>query len=163
VPFSVCVIAGASAAAPALRRLGARSVIGLGLATIAVGDALLMAPPPWLLAVAVGIAGAGIGLSSVAATGLGTDVGEPLQAVAGGVLNTAAQLGTALGVAALLLLASATADASLPLHGARLAWAAAAAVAIGGAGLTAKARSRDEPTGSPGSRRARAAPQRGGC
>jgi MFS family permease len=162
VPFSICVIAGAGAAAPALRLLGARSVIGVGLATIAAGDALLMARSPWLLAVAVAIAGAGIGLSSVAATALGTDVGEPLQAVAGGVLNTAAQLGTALGVAALLLLASATAGASFPLYGARLGYAAAAALAIGGAGLTAKARFADEPTRSLGSRRARAAPQRGG-
>ena len=35
---------------------------------------------------------------------VGTDVGETLQAAAAGAINTAAQLGTALGVAALLLI-----------------------------------------------------------
>jgi hypothetical protein len=37
---------------------------------------------------------------------MGTRVPERLQATASGVLNTAAQLGTAVGIAALLLLAS---------------------------------------------------------
>jgi MFS family permease len=139
VPFSICVIGGASAAAPALRRLGARSVIAVGLGTIAAANALLIASPSstWLVPVAVAAAGAGIGLSSVAATGLGTEVGEGLRAAAGGVLNTAAQLGTALGVAAVLLLSSATERTGLPLHGPQLGWAAAAAVAISGAGLCA--------------------------
>jgi len=109
LPFSVGVVAGAALAAPLLGRRAAPVVIAAGLATIAVSDAALLAtggaPGPLPLAVAIG--GMGIGLSSVAATALGTAVAPHLQGTASGVLNTAAQLGTALGVAALLLVASA--------------------------------------------------------
>ena len=50
--------------------------------------------------------GAGIGLSSVAATRLGTSVPIAVRGTASGIINTAAQLGTAVGIAALLLLAT---------------------------------------------------------
>ena len=53
-------------------------------------------------------AGLGIGLSSVAATGLGTEVERAWRGGAAGIINTAAQVGTAVGVAALLLIAAAT-------------------------------------------------------
>jgi hypothetical protein len=56
-----------------------------------------------------------------------------VQGVAAGVLNTAAQLGTALGVAALLLVATGTAGTGWPLAGHRLGWAVAALVATAGA------------------------------
>jgi predicted MFS family arabinose efflux permease len=109
VPFSLGVVAGAAAAAPALARRPPRAVIASGLGTIAVADAALLAtggaPGPLVPIAAAG--GAGLGLSSVAATALGTAVGGRLQATASGLLNTAAQLGTALGIAALLLIASA--------------------------------------------------------
>jgi hypothetical protein len=85
----------------------------------------------------IAIAGVGLGLSSVAANALGTDIGESMQAAAAGALNTAAQLGTALGVAALLLLSGATARAAFPLHGATLGWAAAALMALTGATVIA--------------------------
>ncbi len=81
----------------------------------------------------IAIAGLGLGVSSVAANALGTDVGEPLQGAAAGALNTAAQLGTALGVAALLLLSAVSTRASLPLRGPALGWAAAALLALTGA------------------------------
>ncbi|MFW3170150.1 MFS transporter [Geodermatophilus sp. CPCC 206100] len=129
LPFSLCVVLGATAAAPALRRLGPRTVAGLGLAAIGGGNAVLLAAetsPAWIGA-GMAVAGAGIGLSSVASTAMGTDVPEALQGAASGVLNTAAQLGTALGVAAVLLVARATAGSDLPLAGTALGWAAAAA------------------------------------
>jgi MFS family permease len=135
MPFSLGAIAGAMLAARVLRRLAPQGVVGLGLGLIACGDAALIGlnRSGWLLSVAVGISGTGIGLSSVAATGLGTAVGESLQATAAGVVNTAAQLGTALGVAMMLLVATATAHAGIPIRGDSLGWAAAAALAMGGA------------------------------
>jgi MFS family permease len=135
LPFSLCVVAGSAAAAPLLRRRSARAGIALGLATIAAGDGVLLALPAgaWLLPAGVGIAGLGIGLSSVAANGLGTDVAPALQGTASGALNTAAQLGTALGVSILLLVAATSDGSSLPLAGKPLAWACAAAVALGAA------------------------------
>jgi hypothetical protein len=77
----------------------------------------------------VAVAGAGLGIASVAATAIGTDVAETLSGTAGGVLNTGAQLGTALGVAALLLLAATIGESG---SGTAVAWA----VAAGLAGLT---------------------------
>jgi MFS family permease len=132
VPFSLCVIAGAALAAPVLRRASARATAGLGLAVIGVGNALLLAAGlgAWALPVAVGVSGLGIGLSSVAATSLGTDLAPTLQGTASGVLNTAAQLGTALGVAVVLLIATATEDTALPLAGAPLGWLVAAVAAL---------------------------------
>ena len=60
----------------------------------------------WALPVCVAAGGAGIGLSSVAATRLGTSVPVAARGTASGIINTAAQLGTALGIAALLLVAA---------------------------------------------------------
>jgi predicted MFS family arabinose efflux permease len=108
LPFSVGVIGGAALAAPALGRRAAPAVIAAGLAVIGAGDLalLLTGGDPRALPVAATVAGGGLGLSSVAATTLGTAVAGRLQGTASGLLNTAAQLGTALGVAALLLVAS---------------------------------------------------------
>jgi MFS family permease len=131
LPFSVCVVLGAAVAAPALRRLRPRTVAGLGLAAVAAGNAVLLAADSALAVLAAGVAvsGAGIGLSSVASTALGTAVPDELQGTASGALNTAAQLGHALGVAAVLLVARATADSGLPLTGTTLGWTVAAATA----------------------------------
>jgi MFS family permease len=125
LPFSVGVVLGASVAPRVLDRSSPRTVAGLGLGVIAAGNAglLLLPVAPWLLVATVSVAGVGIGLSSVAATAHGTDVPPALQGTAAGVLNTAAQLGTALGVAFLLLLA---ATAGAPLGYAAAAVAAAA-------------------------------------
>src|SRR5688572_16651761 len=53
--------------------------------------------------------------------------------------NLAAQLGTAVGVSALLLLAAATDGIDLPLSGTPLAWVAAAGLAAAAALLVAQA------------------------
>jgi hypothetical protein len=58
--------------------------------------------------------GAGLGSSSVAFNDIGTDLPEDEVATATGVLNTGAQLGTALGVAVLLLVASPGTYGSVP-------------------------------------------------
>jgi MFS family permease len=56
--------------------------------------------------VGVAVSGAGLGLSSVAATTIGTTVPDELAGSASGVLNTGAQLGTALGTSAIVLIAA---------------------------------------------------------
>jgi len=131
LPFSLCVVVGAACAPRLLRATSPARAAGLGLALIALGDLTLLASSlsDWVLPGAVGVAGAGIGVASVAATTAGTDVASHLQGTAAGALNTAAQLGTALGVAGVLLLVTSTADSALPLTGTRLGWAAAAALA----------------------------------
>jgi hypothetical protein len=50
----------------------------------------------------------GIGLSSVTTTSMAIDVPEQTRATTSGIVNTSAQLGTAIGTALLLLLAEAT-------------------------------------------------------
>ena len=54
------------------------------------------------------LGGLGLGLSSVAANGLGTSVEEADRGTASGMLNTAAQMGTAVGIAVVLLAATVT-------------------------------------------------------
>jgi MFS family permease len=132
LPVSLGVVVGAAGAAPALRRFRPQTVLGMGLGGIAVGAAALIAVAigAWLVPVAVGVLGLGLGLSSVASTTLGTDVPTDLQGTASGALNTMAQLGTALGVAALLLTASAVDRLGLAFSGAQLAWAVAAVAAL---------------------------------
>src|SRR6185437_1487955 len=108
LPFSLAVIAGSALAAPLLARRPPQRLVSAGLAAIAVSDAGLIpaAGSTWALPVCVAAGGAGIGLSSVAATRPGTSVPLPLRGTASGIINTAAQLGTALGIAALLLVAA---------------------------------------------------------
>jgi MFS family permease len=132
LPCSVCVVAGSAAAAPLLRRWPARAGIAAGLAAIAAGVAALLVTPavPWLLPAGVGVTGIGLGVSSVAANALGTGVPPALLGAASGVLNTAAQLGTALGVSVLLLVAAVSDGSGLPLAGRPLAWACASAGAL---------------------------------
>jgi hypothetical protein len=130
LPVSVGAIVGARAAPRLLVRRSRPAVIGLGLATIAVADlALVLATgSPAAISVAVGVAGVGLGGSSVAATALAVDVPARDQATAGAAANTAAQLGTAIGVAVLLLLAG-----TLTHGDPRVGWGLAAAVAALGA------------------------------
>jgi hypothetical protein len=82
----------------------------------------------------VAVGGAGIGLSSVAATGLGVSVVPSVRATASGIINTAAQLGTALGIAILLLVATLTTTAHQPgTTIPAVAWALAALISLAGA------------------------------
>ncbi len=140
LPCSVGVVAGSVLAAPLLRRYGPRAAIVAGLAVVAAGDALLVALPAatGVIPAGVAVAGVGLGLSSVAANTLGTAVPGPLQGTAAGALNTGAQVGTALGVSALLLLATATGGTDLPLTGTPAGMAGAAGLAAGAALLVAR-------------------------
>ncbi len=105
-----------------------------GLAMIAMADAALTAAAHgWALSASVTTAGTGLGLSSVAATTLGTTVPDTLRGTASGIINTAAQLGTATGIALVLLIAAATTGLPAPGGGGPItAWAAAAAIAAAG-------------------------------
>ena len=142
-PFSLAVVAGSALAAPALRRIRAERVLAIGLAIIAaalVAVAGLALTPVRLRAGAVGpelaacvaTAGTGLGLASVAATTLGTAVPETVRGTAAGIINTAAQLGTAIGIAVLWLVAATTTGAP-GAHAPVIAWACGAATAAGGA------------------------------
>jgi predicted MFS family arabinose efflux permease len=136
LPFSLAVIAGSTLAAAALRRSRPQRVVAAGLAAIGAADLVLIwaAPSPWALPVCVAAAGAGIGSASVAATGLGTDVDPVWRGTASGIINTASQLGTALGIAALLVVAATTARTPAPgIPVPALAWALAGAIALAGA------------------------------
>ena len=136
LPFSVAVIVGSSLAAPLLRRAPPQRVAAAGLASIAGGDAalILVASHIPALSACIAAAGFGIGMSSVATTTLGTSVARQSRGTASGVINTTAQLGTAIGIAILVLVATATTGAPAA-HTARpaIAWAVAAVLAAGGA------------------------------
>ncbi|MDT4949040.1 MAG: hypothetical protein QOJ37_1635 [Pseudonocardiales bacterium] len=136
LPFSLLVVLAAGvASARLMRRAGPRVAAAIGLGLIAVSDVGLLSSSTavWLLVVSLGFGGVGLGLASVAATTIGTAVPEDLAGTAAGVLNTTAQLGTALGVAVVVLIASSTAD--LAFGGAPLGWICAGALAAAGAAV----------------------------
>jgi hypothetical protein len=80
----------------------------------------------------------------------GTDVRDAVQGVASGVLNTAAQLGTALGVAATLLVAAVTGGSGGPAAGAAAGWVGAGLLAALGMVFFALRRSDRMPSGPAG-------------
>jgi MFS family permease len=136
LPFSLAVIVGAVLAAPVLRNIRRERVVSTGLLIIAAAIACLIAVAANSFAIAACMAGVGvgIGLSSVAATSLGTDVAERYRAAASGLINAAGQIGTAIGVAVVLLIAAAT--TGTPARGTpapTIAWGIAAILAAGGA------------------------------
>ena len=142
LPFSLAVIGGASLSAALLRRYRPQLVVTIGLTSIAVADLTLIpsAAAPLAVSACAAVAGAGIGLSSVATIGLGTDIEAYWRGSASGIINTAAQLGTAIGIPVLLLIAAAT--TGTPAAGTpapAIAWAVAAAVAAAGAVFFARA------------------------
>jgi EmrB/QacA subfamily drug resistance transporter len=111
LPFSLCVIAGSMLGGRISGRIGGRVTMSLGLAVVAV-SALLTAGISAEGGVAYVLAGAalsglGLGCASVASTARGTwAVEEGKRGLASGFMNTSAQVGTALGLAALLTLAA---------------------------------------------------------
>jgi len=152
LPFSLAVIAGSALAAPLLARWPPQRLVSAGLAAIAVSDAGLIpaAGSTWALPACVAAGGAGIGLSSVAATRLGTSVPLTVRGTASGIINTAAQLGTALGIAALLLVAALStgipeAGSPVPV----LAWGTAALVSLAGAVAFGRSSARQAGRGQP--------------
>lgn len=140
LPLSLAVIGGARTSARLLARGWlARQVLATGLAVIAAADGLLASPAglSWSVPLAVAGSGGGIGLASVAATVLGTDVASGLRTMAAGAISTAAQLGTAVGTAFLLLLAQVTNGAMGRAGSPWVGWAAAAlAAALGSSFFT---------------------------
>jgi MFS family permease len=147
-PFNLAVIAG-SLLAP---RAGwsARAAMSGGLVLMAAGALVLLAQAPAALLPAFLLMGSGLGVSAVASTASGTAaLDDTEQGVASGVLNAAAQIGTALGLAI-----------SVPL-GFQGGWIAAAAIGLAAAAATRWCRpSRRRPT-TPPPRRTRPAPSTG--
>jgi MFS family permease len=80
---------------------------------------------------AFAVMGVGLGIASVASTQTGTDAADSAyRGVASGVLNSAAQVGTAIGVALLLPVAAAVGLDTMT--GYRIGWIGAGAIAVAG-------------------------------
>ena len=91
-PFNLAVIAGSL--------LGPRAGMTGGLLAVAAGAGTLAASSPATLLPGFLLMGGGLGVAAAASTATGTAaLGESEQGVASGVLNAAAQIGTALGLA----------------------------------------------------------------
>jgi hypothetical protein len=107
VTFSVVVVIGSLCPPRLIAALDGGRALGCGLGIIAAGNTVLVVWPN-VMGVGAGAATCGlrIGIGSVAATDMGTAVAEAIKGTAAGVLNTAAQLGTAIGTALVLLVAT---------------------------------------------------------
>jgi len=153
LPFSLTVVVGSALAPPLLRTRARPTVMALGLVVVAAGTLVLLAtggPASVAVVVAgVALAGGGLGLSAVAATNHGTDVERGDRALASAAITTAAQLGTALGVAAVVTLAAAVTAGATPVSGHHAGWAAAGAIALCGAAVAVRSHRR-VPVGSRG-------------
>jgi EmrB/QacA subfamily drug resistance transporter len=143
LPFSLCVIAGSMMGGRISERIGGRVTMSSGL-TVVAASALVTAGITAEGGVAYVLAGAalsglGLGFASVASTAGGTSAVEGgKRGLASGLMNTSAQVGTALGLAILLTLAAtrtaalsdgAESSAEALVAGYRLAFLAAAGVA----------------------------------
>jgi MFS family permease len=147
LPFSLAVVAGSPVGARLTRTAGAGLTMAGGLAVVAAGLVLLSRLPadggtPVVVAGVV-VAGFGLGAAAVASTTAGTAaLGAGEQGLAAGLLNAAAQVGTALGVAALTALAAAVAGVEPApgelLTGYRTALVTGAALAAGAAVAVAR-------------------------
>jgi MFS family permease len=134
LPLSVMVIVGSVCASRLGHRLENARTGAIGMGLIAVAIALLVASShnSATITAATAVMGCGLGMSSVASTATGLSVPEENRTIASGLVNTAAQLGTALGTAALLLLAVIPNHSVQPDAGSsapRLAWMVAATLA----------------------------------
>ena len=134
VPFSIMVIVGSMVGATLLRRLGAARTFALALVALVamplVSCAISAGSGEVVLTVARAVDGLALGIAAVVATSLGTSgAAADGRGLAAGLINTAAQLGTAMSVALLVPLASAAGDT---VSGVRLAFAISAAIAAAG-------------------------------
>lgn len=142
LPFSLSVVAGSAVGAPLLGRLGPRAaavglgVIAAGMACCAIAVGLDGAAGVALLGVGCGVGGFGLGIAAVASTAVGVGAVAPQwQGVASGMINTATQLGTAIGTASLLGLASAVGGP--PADGHRAAFVTIVGFTLAAAGAAA--------------------------
>jgi MFS family permease len=117
LPFTLAVIAGSFFGSRLAGKVGTRTTMVLGMCFLAAGMLLysgISAEGGYLahLLPSFVVVGSGLGLASVGSTIAGTSaVAGNAQGLVSGILNTAAQLGTALGLAALVTVASARTDA----------------------------------------------------
>jgi EmrB/QacA subfamily drug resistance transporter len=146
-PFNIAVIGGSLLGPRLVARLGPRTTMVCGLLSIAIGSATLLGVSShtdgYLLYLipAFILMGAGLGCASVASTSSGTAAAEgSLQGLASGLLNSAAQIGTVLGLAILVPLSAArteilsetiSADAAL-VGGFKLAFLGGVVIAVCG-------------------------------
>jgi MFS family permease len=103
------------------------------------------------LLAAFALMGVGLGAASVASTHVGTTAADPAyQGVASGVLGSAAQIGTALGLAVVAPLASSSGSAGMAAY--RAGFLGTCVLAAGGlaAGLLMRSRDRDPLVDAPG-------------
>ena len=130
-PFNLAVIAGSLLGPRVVRAIGPGASMAGGLAGVATGTLGLLlatgghAAPVWFLPsfVAMGVC---LGCASVASTSAGTAaVGAACEGVASALLNTAAQVGAAVGIGILLSLGAAAGEGT--------AFGGAALVALAGA------------------------------
>jgi MFS family permease len=149
--FNLAVIGGSLLGPFALSRIGVRAMLLTGFGAVVTAITLLLSLPgqglPVLtLVTSFAVMGLGLGAASVASTTAGTaEVPDGEQGVAAGLLNSTAQLGTALGLAVTSpLVASAAA-----MDGYRRGFVAAAIIGLAGAisSLTVRGRGTSE-TGS---------------
>ena len=134
--LNVTVIGGSLAGPALIGRLGPRRAALGGLILIGAGSLLLTAVPPTGLPVlrllsSFALMGLGLGVASVASTAVGTAAVAPAdRGVSAGVLNSAAQLGTALGLAVLTPLATRAGSGPDGVYdGLWLGWVGAATIA----------------------------------
>lgn len=147
LPFSVSVIVGSFAGSRITGLAGAKTAMAIGLLGIAAANLLLAfgisadGGLAYVLAQAA-LSGLFLGISAVASTGLGVSaLAEGERGLASGLLNSAAQVGTALGIAALFTLAAARTEvlaggapsAEALVEGYRWAFFAATGMAVLGA------------------------------
>jgi MFS family permease len=116
VPFSLLVIAGSVAGSRLIGRIGAGATMVSGL--IAVGAAMVVISGISVeggeayVVTGVALSGLGLGSASVASTAAGTSAASShKQGLVAGLLNTAAQVGHAVGIAVLVTVAAARTDA----------------------------------------------------
>jgi Major Facilitator Superfamily len=146
LPSSLSVVAGSFVGSWLSSSAGVKATMALGTAAVVAGMLLIsgISVEGGLAFLVPGLAlsGLGLGCASVASTATGTAaVGAEDQGLASGLLNTAAQLGTAMGIAGLVTIAAvrsaALAGGDDPaaaelVAGFRLALLAAAAIAAAG-------------------------------
>src|SRR5918995_1497806 len=147
-PFNLAVVAGSLAGPRVAAALGRHGAMAAGLAGVAAGALALrgIATQSTTLHVLIGgfaLMGGGLGVASVASTALGTEALDAArQGVASGLINTSAQIGTALGLAVIVPLAAAASGAAdARVDGYRIGFTVAAAIAAtAAAGVALSAR-----------------------
>jgi len=146
LPFSLSVVAGSFLGSRLTGTLGARRTMALGLlgicaATLVTAGISAEGGLTYVVAGA-GLSGLALGCSAVASTSRGNSaVGEGERGLASGLLNSSAQVGTALGIAFLFTIAAARTSAlsgaeptaAALVEGYRLAFFVGAGLAVAGA------------------------------